>query len=310
MVHAFGQGIMSGSFSDSLIKNRARTFGEIRRRAAAHITAEEAITVKRESTYTRQVKPREGGRAQPMRVHEAVTEKRLDTRRTPYVSRKNQSWSKAKDDLPFRPKFKNDLQGVAGYARYGRQVVVPPKSDRNLGPRKEIWCEFHKAFGHDVEHCITLGYQLVGRIKDEFLKEYLERSQEGSKEELPLADQRHEVPVHGEINTISGGFSEEGCTASKLKKYVREVMTVETQEPDQPAEPDLCFTNADLRDVVPHEDDPVMISVITVGRRVHRVLIDQRSSTDVMFSVTINKLQLSFDQLRPYSGCLFGFAAD
>jgi len=30
MVHAFGQGIMSGPFSDSLIRNWARTFWEIR----------------------------------------------------------------------------------------------------------------------------------------------------------------------------------------------------------------------------------------------------------------------------------------
>ena len=45
MVHAFGQGIMSGPFSDLLIRNRARTFGEIQRRAVAHIATEEAVTV-------------------------------------------------------------------------------------------------------------------------------------------------------------------------------------------------------------------------------------------------------------------------
>jgi len=62
--------------------------------------------------------------------------------------------------------------------------------------------------------------------------------------------------------------------------------------------------------MVPHEDDPVVISVITVGRRVHGVLIEEGSTTDVMFWVTFNKLQLSLDQLRPYDGCLFGFARD
>jgi len=51
-------------------------------------------------------------------------------------------------------------------------------------------------------------------------------------------------------------------------------MTVEAQEPDQLVEPDLCFTKADLGDIVPHEDDLVVISVVTVGRSVHRVLID------------------------------------
>jgi len=34
-----------------------------------------------------------------------------------------------------------------------------------------------------VEHCIALGYQLAGLVKDGFLKEYLEGNQEGSKEE-------------------------------------------------------------------------------------------------------------------------------
>ena len=80
MVHAFGQGIMSGPFSDSLIRNRARTFWEIRRRAIAYIVAKEAVTVKRGSTYPGQAKPKEGSRAQPLRVHEAVNEKRSDAR--------------------------------------------------------------------------------------------------------------------------------------------------------------------------------------------------------------------------------------
>ncbi|XP_068503762.1 uncharacterized protein [Phaseolus vulgaris] len=190
------------------------------------------------------------------------------------------------------------------------KLRFPPKSNRNLGSRKEAWYEFHKGFGHDVEHCIALGYQLASLIKDGFLKEYLEGSQEGSKKEITSAYQGHEVPVHGELNTISGGFSGGGCSASKLKKYMREVMAVEAQGSDQPTEPDLCFTNADLGDVVPHEDDPVVISIVTVGRKVHRVLIDQGSSTDVMFWVTFHNLQLSPDQLRPYDGCLFGFVGD
>jgi len=89
-----------------------------------------------------------------------------------------------------------------------------------------------------------------------------------------LADERHEVPVHGEINTISIGFSGEECTVSQCRRCAREVMTVEAREHDQPAEPEHCFIKADLRDVVPHEDGPIVISVVTVGRRVHKVLMD------------------------------------
>ena len=67
-------------------------------------------------------------------------------------------------------------------------------------------------------------------------------------------------------------------------------MMVEVQKPDRSAEPNLCFTKADLRDVVPHEDDHVVISFVTVERRVLRVLIDQGSSVDVMFLDNIQQV--------------------
>ena len=68
------------------------------------------------------------------------------------------------------------------------------------------------------------------------------------------------------------------------------------------------FQASALLDVVPHDNDPVVISVVTAGRKVHKVLVDQGSSADVMFWSTFNKLRLSLDLLRPYTGCLYGFA--
>jgi len=46
MVHAFRKGIVSGPFSESLIRNRPKTFGEIRRQAVAHIAAEGEVNEK------------------------------------------------------------------------------------------------------------------------------------------------------------------------------------------------------------------------------------------------------------------------
>ncbi|XP_068487041.1 uncharacterized protein [Phaseolus vulgaris] len=73
---------------------------------------------------------------------------------------------------------------------------------------------------------------------------------------------------------------------------------------------DLTFTKADLRDVIPHDNDLVVVSLVTAGRKVRRVLVDEGSSTDVMFLTTFNRLQLSTDQLKPYTGCLYCFAGD
>ncbi|XP_068486645.1 uncharacterized protein [Phaseolus vulgaris] len=116
------------------------------------------------------------------------------------------------------------------------------------------------------------------------------------------------MPIHGEVHTISGGLSGGEPTASQRKRYVRSVNSVAEEFFDDFWESDLVFTRADLRDVVPHDNDPVVISVVTAGRTVHRVLVDQGSSADDMFWSTLNKLQLSPDLLRSYTGCLYGFA--
>ena len=41
---------------------------------------------------------------------------------------------------------------------------------------------------------------------------------------------------------------------------------VEARELDQADKPDLCLTKADLRDLVSHKDDPVVISVVTADK--------------------------------------------
>ncbi|XP_068475156.1 uncharacterized protein [Phaseolus vulgaris] len=84
-------------------------------------------------------------------------------------------------------------------------------------------------------------------------------------------------------------------------------MSVEAQRTDEAFDVDLVFTKADLEDVVPHDNDPVVISAVTAGRK---VLVDQGSLADVMFWTTFNKLQLSPNMLRSYDGCLYGFAGD
>jgi len=78
------------------------------------------------------------------------------------------------------------------------KLKFPQKTDRSLGLRRDAWCEFHRAFGHNVEQCIALGFQLVSLVKEGFLKEYLEAKQEEPKREVAIRDQ-----------TLQEDFSEE-----------------------------------------------------------------------------------------------------
>ena len=147
-------------------------------------------------------------------------------------------------------------------------------------------------------------------MKNGFLKDYLAGSATTTALTVPEEDQAHEMPIHGEVHTIYGGFSGGGPIASQRKKYVRAVNSVAEGGSDDQWESDLVFTRADLRDVVPHDNDPVVISIVTAGRKVHRVLVDHGNSADVMFWSTFNKLQLSPDLLRPYTRCLYGLTGD
>jgi len=201
------------------------------------------------------------------------------------------------------------LKDLIAIPNIAERLKTPLKTDKKLGPNKNAWCEFHQAYGHAIRNWLSLGYQLDELVKNDFLKDYLHEPHGAQALAAPGGDQRHEVPINGEINTISGGFSGEGRTASQRKKYAREVMTVEVQEVET-LDVDLVFTKANRQDVIPHDKDPMVISVVTVGRKVHRVLVDQGSSADVMLWLTFNKLQLSPDQLRHYTDCLYGFAGD
>jgi len=102
----------------------------------------------------------------------------------------------------------------------------PMKSDKVLGPDRESWCEFHEAFGHHINNCLALGYQLDELVKNGFLKDYLSGCATTTTLTVPEEDQVHEMSIHGEVHTISGGFSGGGPTASQRKRYVRSVNSV------------------------------------------------------------------------------------
>jgi len=298
MVHAFRKGICPGPFSESLIRSRPKTFGEIRRRAVAHIAAEGEVNEKCACVVP--TCPQASARAQPMRVHEAATEKRAPVKKQPYEPQKLQTKGRARENKPLRHNFMVELKDLIAVPNIGERLKMPPKTDKKLGPHKDAWCEFHQALGHQLDKLVKSG----------FLNDCLAEPQRAETPTASGEDQGHEMPVHGEIHTISGGFLGGGCTASQRKKYARSVMLVEAQVADDVLDVDLTFTKADLRDVVPNDNDLVVISVVTIGRKVHRVLVDQGSSADVMFWSTFSKLQLSPDQLRSYTGCLYSVAGD
>jgi len=216
-----------------------------------------------------------------MRIHKATVEKKGAEKpyeRTPRGAR-------TRRDPPPKHNFRVELKELIAIHDIAVRLKVSAKTDRKMGPNKNS--------------CLALAHQLDELVKSSFLKDYLQ--EEPNDQTLVATHQGHEVPIHGEVSTISGGFLRGGCTTPHRKKYTQGVTTVEIPQADLVPDVDLVFTKADLRGVIPHNNDPEVISL---------VLVDQGSSTDVMFLTTFNRLRLSTDQLKPYTRRLYGFAAN
>ncbi|RDX66111.1 hypothetical protein CR513_55158, partial [Mucuna pruriens] len=67
---------------------------------------------------------------------------------------------------------------------------------------------------------------------------------------------------------------------STRKRYARTVMVVQGNA-FHPRDPVICFTNKDYEGTLPHQVDPMVISLIAIDYKIEKVLIDQGSFTNV-----------------------------
>ena len=180
-VHAFKKGVLPGPFSESLIRSHPATFAEIRRRAVAHIAAENEVSEKRGNAAP--AKPRAQARVQPRRVMEAAAGKRDQRVHRPYDPKKGKGKGPGKPREVNRPPRYEFVMGLADLIAIpnivARLKVLEKTTDKVLGSKPDAWCEFHKSFGHSLSSCLALGHQLAELVKCGFLKDYLLEKQAG-----------------------------------------------------------------------------------------------------------------------------------
>ena len=166
-------------------------------------------------------RPRGPTRAQPARVNETTTGRKKPVGRRPYEARKPQPRGPAGGDRPARERtrparynFVVELKDLIAVPNIAERLRRPAKSDKVLGPRKDSWCEFHKAFGHHIDNCLSLGYQLDELVRTGFLKDYVAEPATTATLPPPAEEQAHETPVLGEVHT-SERNTRGGSTRSK-----------------------------------------------------------------------------------------------
>jgi hypothetical protein len=154
-----------------------------------------------------------------------------------------------------------------------------------LGGDKDKWCKYHKVRGHDTDSCIHLRQEIEKLIQYGKLRGYAQEGRGANRRKADNKKEKISEEKRHTLNTISGG----GESSSSHKKYVRQVMLC--QEYDEQAsehEPDISFTAKDYRDVIPHDDDPMVITLKIFKSDVKRVLVDPGSSADILYYDTFD----------------------
>ena len=128
------------------------------------------------------------------------------------------------------------------------------------------------------------------------------------------APPQHQLPL-GEIHVISGGFAGGGESSSARKAHLRSIRsegTLEVQAISKLPRMDntITFSDSDMEGCQLPHDDPLVIRVVVANKTIHRVLVNNGSSVDIIFASSFNKMGIGREKLEPVSTYLRGFSGE
>ena len=72
----------------------------------------------------------------------------------------------------------------------------------------------------------------------------------------------------------------------------------------------ITFSESDMEGCQHPHDDPLVIRVVVANKTVHRVLIDNGSSTHIIFALTFDKMGIRREKLEQVNAHLLGFSGE
>ncbi|KAL2251354.1 UNVERIFIED_CONTAM: Retrovirus-related Pol polyprotein from transposon opus [Sesamum indicum] len=204
-------------------------------------------------------------------------------------------------------------------------VLIWPKHTR-ITPAKRYsnkYCRFHREKGHDTEECYQLKDEIErlvrqGYFRRQNLHNFEERrcdrrGRSRSRDRRPnWATERENqtvgenAPVKGIIHTIAGGSV--GWSRRARRRFERESrLERRKQGVNMTGNPEIVFGDRDVGARIVTDNDPMVIRMDIANFTVHKVLIDNGSSADIIFKEVLNKMGLDNVRMEPASTTLVGF---
>jgi hypothetical protein len=140
-----------------------------------------------------------------------------------------------------------------------------------------------------------------------------EEEQRNAREvQRPLQNQE----VVREIHTISGGIAGGGESNSARKAYARSMQGQEVYSLHRPAKAAkiesvvLSFSEEDARGVVMPHDDALVVTLTIANHGIHRILVNNGSSTDILYWPAFQHMGIDHDRIKPFGSPLVGFGGE
>ena len=114
---------------------------------------------------------------------------------------------------------------------------------------------------------------------------------------------------------ISGGFEGGGEFSSAWKAHLRSIRSGETLEIQAVSklprlDTTITFLDSDMEGFQHPHDNPLVIRVVVANKIVHRVMVDNGSSADIIFALTFDKMGIGREKLEPVNAHLRGFSRE
>ena len=114
---------------------------------------------------------------------------------------------------------------------------------------------------------------------------------------------------------ISEGFAGGGESSSTRKAHLRSIRSWETFKVQAVSklprlDTTITFSDSDMEGCQHPHDDPLMIKAVVANKTINRVLVDNRSSADIIFASAFDKIGIGREKLEPVNACLRGFSGE
>ena len=181
-----------------------------------------------------------------------------------------------------------------------RMAGDPSKHNQNL------YCAYHQKPGHTTDDCRNLKNYLDRLVREGKLRHLLHRPEQSNVE-------TRQGTLRPPIGTISVILAAPGRTDSgpfrvmSMGRFPTEPDERESKRARVSATPLIGFTEDDKQGTIQPHEDALVVTLRIGGYDVKRVLVDQGSAVEVMYSDLYKGLNLKQEDLSPYDSPLVSF---